>query len=545
MKKINIYGWEFSVPELSFVFLNNYLERIKKYLEKNNLDNDLSSDIEERISEKFRSIVDSWNEIIEKNVIDIVNEIWEPEDIFVDMKNISWDSLKSKFRIWFHRNSKKWIIFWVCAWLGEHFDIDPIWIRIVFFIFCLFYWTGVLVYFLLAIFLPDIDDEEINYDKNIDRMKQRIIELSNKSFFERFIIKLRFFIISFINATFRIIVFLLFSFCGIFLFFNWLGILIFGGLINSDFIFDNQRIFAYMPIYTQISIISLWVILFLVGISSFLFSLKIKLFNKYIFIVLLTGLSLCMVFLSNWAFKIISKYSNSYDFLQTATLQESQSWKILQIEFLGNNLNMNHFFDWAPRISFGISKDDRISFEVKSSIRSNAPEEAEKIFTELNQIVFKILDNKIQIIKPNNNFKKIVPFSFLQRNITIKIPNNIKIDTSNLSRRIFYIDYSNIESSEEMKKYELNNCNWQIIEVDSVKNFLFCNDLEAIKIAKRDLFVKDNIYEFLKKKTWLEKLYYRYNWLDENNIEANYYFEDKNEILNIWLTSSWGQFYFK
>jgi phage shock protein PspC (stress-responsive transcriptional regulator) len=64
-------------------------------------------------------------------------------------------NLKSKLRQKPYRNSKEWVIAGVCAWLADYFQIDVIWFRI-FFLFSLFFFgTGVILYVVLAIILPE------------------------------------------------------------------------------------------------------------------------------------------------------------------------------------------------------------------------------------------------------------------------------------------------------------------------------------------------------------------------------------------------------
>ena len=57
MKKnlnINIGSRVFNIDEDAYDLLSKYLESIKKYFEKINIDEDISNDIENRISEKFK-----------------------------------------------------------------------------------------------------------------------------------------------------------------------------------------------------------------------------------------------------------------------------------------------------------------------------------------------------------------------------------------------------------------------------------------------------------------------------------------------------------
>jgi ribosome-associated translation inhibitor RaiA len=70
--QFNINGQIFELSEISVDFLEKYLQRVRKYIDKNNLESDLYLDIQERISEKFSELS---KPISNKKVIDIINEI--------------------------------------------------------------------------------------------------------------------------------------------------------------------------------------------------------------------------------------------------------------------------------------------------------------------------------------------------------------------------------------------------------------------------------------------------------------------------------------
>ena len=80
--QFNINGQIFELSETSVDFLKKYLQRIRKYIDKNNLESDLYQDIQERIAEKFSELSQPMSN---KAVIDIVNEIGEPDEIFSDL----------------------------------------------------------------------------------------------------------------------------------------------------------------------------------------------------------------------------------------------------------------------------------------------------------------------------------------------------------------------------------------------------------------------------------------------------------------------------
>jgi ribosome-associated translation inhibitor RaiA len=53
---MKINGQNYEISETSSVFLKKYLERMKSYIEINNIEIEVYEDIEERISEKFTEI---------------------------------------------------------------------------------------------------------------------------------------------------------------------------------------------------------------------------------------------------------------------------------------------------------------------------------------------------------------------------------------------------------------------------------------------------------------------------------------------------------
>ncbi len=84
-----INGTEFEIPKESATFLNKYKERIQNYINKHNLDQDLYQDILTGIEEKLQEILDKEDEITQKDCINIVNSLGEPEDIFENEESIS------------------------------------------------------------------------------------------------------------------------------------------------------------------------------------------------------------------------------------------------------------------------------------------------------------------------------------------------------------------------------------------------------------------------------------------------------------------------
>lgn len=69
-----------------------------------------------------------------------------------------------------YRDSSKGMIFGVCAGLGEKFDVDPFFIRLLFVFLFFFYGTGVLAYLALAVLMKDrakIENPEAFAEKRV------------------------------------------------------------------------------------------------------------------------------------------------------------------------------------------------------------------------------------------------------------------------------------------------------------------------------------------------------------------------------------------
>lgn len=60
-----------------------------------------------------------------------------------------------------YRSEKNRILGGVCGGLGTYLDIDPNIIRILWILFCLFYGTGILVYIIAWLILPNESEKDV------------------------------------------------------------------------------------------------------------------------------------------------------------------------------------------------------------------------------------------------------------------------------------------------------------------------------------------------------------------------------------------------
>ena len=179
MKKtlnINIGSRVFNIDEDAYDLLSRYLESIKKYFQKINIEDDVFQDIENRISEKFNSIlknkeslnIDDINNIIkEMGTLDDFKEAYNDFDTN-DFNNQNNESKTKGKRKKIYRNTSDKVIAGVASGLANYFSVDPIIFRLIF-IVSLFTGFGLIAYIIFWIGIPANDSGKINENKRLYR----------------------------------------------------------------------------------------------------------------------------------------------------------------------------------------------------------------------------------------------------------------------------------------------------------------------------------------------------------------------------------------
>jgi len=140
MKKtltINIGYSIFNIDEDAYEILNRYLDSIKNYFNKIDNDTEIVKDFELRIAENFSSksskqCVD-LNDV--KEIIEIMGSLDDFKEIYNDTENETEnikEEKKSNNKLF--RDTSNRIIAGVCSGIAEYFKIDPIIVRVLFFI---------------------------------------------------------------------------------------------------------------------------------------------------------------------------------------------------------------------------------------------------------------------------------------------------------------------------------------------------------------------------------------------------------------------------
>jgi phage shock protein PspC (stress-responsive transcriptional regulator) len=179
---INLAGIFFHIDEDAYLKLQRYLDAIKRSFTDSQGRSEIVSDIEARIAELFTERVQNTKQVIgNKEVEDVITIMGQPEDYLVDDEIFEDEPQQKQYASKRSSNSKKLYrdtdnsyVGGVSSGLGHYFGIDALWIRLIWVLLIFGAGTGVLLYILLWIFVP----EAITTSEKL-QMKGEQVNISN------------------------------------------------------------------------------------------------------------------------------------------------------------------------------------------------------------------------------------------------------------------------------------------------------------------------------------------------------------------------------
>lgn len=158
---INLAGTFFHIDEDAYVKLQRYLEAIKRSFTDSQGRTEILADIEARIAELFNERVQNDKQVIRiKEVDDVISIMGQPEDYLVDDEIFEDEPQKAYERKAttskkLFRDTDNSYIGGVSSGLGHYLGIDTIWIRLVWILLLFGFGTGILIYIILWILVPE------------------------------------------------------------------------------------------------------------------------------------------------------------------------------------------------------------------------------------------------------------------------------------------------------------------------------------------------------------------------------------------------------
>ena len=194
---VNLGGTVFHIDDNAYESLIKYLNAIKSHFTTDQGRDEIMQDIESRIGEMFRDRMKDGRQVITLHDVNEVTTIMGKPEEFVGEDEKSSFAPESheavpagKLKKRFFRDPDEKFVGGVCSGIAAYFDIDPVWIRLIFASGLIFYGTGFWIYILLWIIIPEakttadrlmmrgepvtVSNIEKNVKEELDALKERL-----------------------------------------------------------------------------------------------------------------------------------------------------------------------------------------------------------------------------------------------------------------------------------------------------------------------------------------------------------------------------------
>lgn len=165
MKKtiqVNLSGQIFTLDEDAYDRLSNYLRQISQLYANSPGKDEILQDIEVRIAELFTEKLRETKMVVSLKDVDAVVEVMVRPEQFEEgtMEDESSSSQRQERREEyrakrFYKDPDDKVVGGVCSCIGYYFGVDPLFIRLAFICAVVFAGTGILLYLILIIILPE------------------------------------------------------------------------------------------------------------------------------------------------------------------------------------------------------------------------------------------------------------------------------------------------------------------------------------------------------------------------------------------------------
>lgn len=202
---INLAGLPFIMDEEAYEKLKEYIASLQRYFATTEGDghSEIMQDIEARIAEILSMKLSGTKRIITMADVDeVITIIGKPEDMGAEntaTNQTNANESKSSYthqRRRLYRDEDNQVVGGVCAGLGAFFDIDPVWIRLVWAISFFVFGAGLLLYIILWVIIPrakspaeklemrgdkyDLDSIKRSFKEEGDRFEKRMKDLAEQ-----------------------------------------------------------------------------------------------------------------------------------------------------------------------------------------------------------------------------------------------------------------------------------------------------------------------------------------------------------------------------
>lgn len=184
---INISGIIFHIEEDAYELLRKYMNDVKRYFSNSSDSFEIVTDIENRVAEMFSDLLKKENKqvIVSSDVESVIAQMGNTSDFETEstaehtftQEQVRFEETKKRL----YRNPDDKIVGGVCSGIAAYFDADPLWIRLALVLSVVFFGSGILLYIILWIIMPEAKTRSEKLSMrgekiNIDTIKKSVEE---------------------------------------------------------------------------------------------------------------------------------------------------------------------------------------------------------------------------------------------------------------------------------------------------------------------------------------------------------------------------------
>jgi phage shock protein PspC (stress-responsive transcriptional regulator) len=190
MKKsfsVNISGVIFQVDEDAYEQLHRYLDRLNLHFANTEGKEEIITDIEQRIAEMLSQKLGDHRVVTNSHIGEVISALGEPVDFDDGPSEDPQPGRRYRRRL--YRDPDDKVLGGVAGGMGSYFNTDPLWFRIAFIVLTIFGGSGLLIYLILWLIIPEartaadrleMRGEEININ-NIERtIKEEMADIRRR-----------------------------------------------------------------------------------------------------------------------------------------------------------------------------------------------------------------------------------------------------------------------------------------------------------------------------------------------------------------------------
>lgn len=187
---INLGGLAFIIDEAAYDRLSAYLQSLQRHFGTTDGHEEIMQDIEARVAEILKMKLGSSKQIVTMaDIEEVISIIGKPEDMGGENASTGTNTegqYNGEMRRRLYRDKDNATVGGVCAGVGAYFDIDPVWLRLIWAVSFFVFGMGLLLYIILWIVIPEAKTPAQKIEMRGDKYDLDSIKRSFKEEGERF-----------------------------------------------------------------------------------------------------------------------------------------------------------------------------------------------------------------------------------------------------------------------------------------------------------------------------------------------------------------------